>query len=217
MFAQIASVIQIVISGIKPTLELKDRTAKEAALTDMLRFYFLLKDTVDDGEALIVDAGSNPAAKLKAMSVEGAGEAMKRWDITLRKQGGRLQMLEGMLVGQQHLAVLNPALQDELTKAIGYKGDRIVTLQGIGAALFFNAMMGGPRSIEDKSNLVLAMAGEAGTGNTLDLARIRWEVAEMRRVLEQYRALTEQLMSKDEVLRLSKIARADTLLHAPDV
>jgi hypothetical protein len=209
VFAQIASLVQIVLGSIKPVAEFKDRLTRDAALTDMLRFYFVLKDTVETGESLIVEAGSNPAAKLKIMAVDEAAMTVKRWNHELRVQGSRLYWLEGMLLGQEHLAVLTPDLEDELVKAIGYKTSRLVTLHGIGAALVFNGMLGTAETGDDVASLIVAMAGEPGR-EAIDLNRVRWEVTELRKVLEQYRGLTEQLMTKDEVLRLSKAARAST-------
>ncbi|MBL0075769.1 MAG: hypothetical protein IPP41_07410 [Rhodocyclaceae bacterium] len=62
-------------------------------------------------------------------------ETMERWDKLIRRQGIRLSQLQSAFLGQHHIAVINPELQDRITEIIGYKLDRTVTLHGIGAPL----------------------------------------------------------------------------------
>lgn len=209
MFAQIKSVVEAVISGFKGIREFKTQLDRDSAIENMLRFYFVLKDCVDEGESLIVEAGSNPVAKINAMPPEEAKVTIKRWDDALRRQGFRLRMLQGALFGQPQLAVINPEVEKALNTAIGYKMNRAVTLHGIGAALFLRNMFPLEETDEKKAELVAFMAGEKGRA-AIDLVRIRREVADLRSAMEQYRGLVQRMASDAEILKLSKSAREST-------
>jgi hypothetical protein len=209
MFAQIKSVVEAVLSGFKSIHEFKTQRERDKAIEEMLRFYFVLKDCVDDGEALIVEAGSNPLAKLKSMSPPEATATVKRWDTVLRLQGIRLRMLEGMLYGQAQLAVVNPQVEGALRKAIGYKMTRAVTLHGIGAGLYLRCMLPIEETDDQKAELIALMAGEKGR-KAIDLDRIRREVGDLRSALETYRGTVQELASSAEILKISKKAREST-------
>lgn len=209
MFAQIKGVIEVTLSGFKSIGEFKSKRERDVAIGDMLRFYFLLKDCIDEGESLIVEAGSNPVAKIKAQASEQAAVTITRWDAVLRRQGIRLRALEGLLSGQNQLAILNPTLEAALNRAIGSKMSRTLSLHGIGAALFIRCMFPLNESNVDKAKLVAIMAGERSRG-TLDLDRIRREITELREVLDKYREFVERLASDEEIIRLSKKARQST-------
>lgn len=209
MFAQIKSVVEIAISGFKTIGEFKTKQDRERAVGDMLRFYFLLKDCVDEGESLIVEAGSNPIAKVKAMLPAEGSAMVARWDSILRKQGIRLHTLQGLLYGQSQLAVINPELEAALSKAIGYKMNRMITLHGIGSALFLRCMFPLQETDVEKAKLIVVMAGEK-TRRAIDLNRIRREVKDLRDALEQYRTLVQRLASEEEIVRLSRKAREAT-------
>jgi hypothetical protein len=140
----------------------------------MLKAYFLLKDCADEGEALVVDAGSDPIGKVNAMEASAAVSTLETWDAVIRRQGNRLYALQGYIFGQEHLAVINPALQDRIGEIIGYKMDRIVTLHGIGSALFFRNMFPIEDTNEEKARYVLIMAGTEN--DTLDMAKVGAEI-----------------------------------------
>jgi hypothetical protein len=141
MFSQIKPIVDILLNGFKSIREFKSQFDREKSIEDMLRFYFLLKDCVDDGEALIMEAGSNPAAKLKSMTTDVVATTIARWDTTLRLQGIRLAALQDHLRGQDQLAMLNPTLERDLQEAIGSKMDQTVTLAGIGSALYIRCVV----------------------------------------------------------------------------
>ncbi len=206
MFAQIKTVVDIISGGFKGIREFKTKRDRDKAIQEMLLFYFVLKDCVDEGESLIVEAGSNPVAKIKAMPRAEAKATVARWDAALRRQGLRLRALEGMLYGQSQLAVISPDLENALTKAIGYKMDRTVTLHGIGAGLFLRCMFPLNATEAEKAQLIFVMAGERAR-RAIDLERIHGEVRNLRKSLEEYRVLVQRLASDEEILRLSNKAR----------
>jgi hypothetical protein len=209
VFAQIKGVVDVAISGFKGIREFRSKRGRDAAVCDMLRFYFLLKDCVDEGESLIVEAGSNPVAKIKALSPQEATATVRRWDVVLRRQGIRLRMLEGLLFGQPQLAIINPKLESALDRAIGSKMTRAVTLYGIGATLFLRCMLPVDETETEKARLIAVMAGARDRGK-IDLNRIRREVSALRETLEEYRGLVQRLASDEEIVRLSKKARRGT-------
>lgn len=208
MFAQLKGVVDLIRTGISDLRNFQSAKAREEAVLDVLRVYFILKDCVDDGEMLVRDAQPNPVEKLAEMEPETALATLERWDSTIRKQGIRLYRLQGALLGQHHIAVINPALQDRITEAIGYKMDRAVTLHGIGAALFFKNMFPVANTSEEKARYISTMAGEKD--GSLNMPRICTEIQSLRESLDQYRGVVERIVTDAELLQLSQRARRET-------
>lgn len=211
MFSQLKSVVDLIRVGIAEFRKFKSAKERKDIVLSILESYFLLKDCVDDGEQLIMEAGNDPVGKIKAMEPAEALRNIKRWDTVLQKQGIRLYSLQGYIFGQDHLAVLNPRLQDRISAVIGYKMDRAVTLHGVGAGLFFRNIFPIQESDEEKASLVALMAGAERDG-VLDLEKITAEVAALRESLDEYRAMVERLVTTEELLSLSRSARQKTSL-----
>lgn len=211
MFAQLKSVVDLIRSGIADFRTFQTAKAREDAVLDILRVYFLLLDCVDDGEKIIAEAQPDPVKKISAMEPNEALSTIARWDATIRKQGIRLYQLQGAILGQHHIAVINPELQKRLTDAIGYKMNRTVTLHGIGAALFFKNMFPIANTNEEKARYITVMAGERKNG--LNMKRISAEIESFRQSLSEYRALVERIVTDAELLQLSQRARQETLFH----
>ena len=208
MFAQLKVVVGLMTTGITEISSLKSKIDRRNAVLRMLETYFLLKDCADDGSALILEAGSDPVAKVTALDADIAGYTIERWDATLRKQGQRLHILGGYIFNQDHLAVVAPDVQEQINRAIGSKFDRVTTLQGIGAALVFNVMFPIAETPAEKATLVVVMAGERK--NAIDMRRIKREVKALSAALTRYRAVIESLVTKEEIVKLSKQARKAT-------
>lgn len=210
MFAQLKSVVDLIRSGIADFRTFQTAKGREDAVLDILRVYFLLLDCVDDGEKLIAEAQPDPVKKISAMEPNEALSTIERWDATIRKQGTRLYQLQGAILGQHHIAVIDPELQKRLADAIGHKMNRTVTLHGIGAALFFKNMLPIANTNEEKARYISVMAGERK--NSLNMKRISVEIESFRQSLSEYRALVERMVTDAELLQLSKRARQETLL-----
>lgn len=212
MFAQLKSVVDLIRSGIADFRTFQTVKAREDAVLDVLRLYFLLLDCVDDGEKLIAEAQPDPVKKISAMEPNEALSTIERWDTTVRKQGARLYQLQGAILGQHHIAIINPELQKRLADAIGNKMNRTVTLHGIGAALFFKNMFPIANTNEEKAHYISVMAGERK--NSLNMKRISAEIESFRQSLTEYRALVERMVTDAELLQLSQRARQETLFDA---
>ena len=208
MFAQIKDVVDLIRSGFSDFRKFKTEKERQDAVLGMLRVYFLLKDCVDDGEKLVTEAEPNPVEKITAMEPSIALSTIERWDGAIRKQGIRLYSLQGAIFGQDHLSVINPALQDRISEVIGYKMDRTVTLHGIGSALSYRNMFPIANTIEEKARYISVMAGEID--DTLNMPRVKAEIACLRESLDQYRLVVEQMVSNAELLQLSQRARKET-------
>lgn len=208
MFAQLKGVVDLIRTGISDLRTFQSAKARKEAVLDVLRVYFLLKDCVDDGEALVKEAQPNPVERISQMSPEVALSTIEKWDAAIRKQGIRLYQLQGALVGQHHIAVINPALLERISEAIGYKMDRAVTLHGIGAALFFKNMFPVANTPEEKAAYISTMAGEESDG--LNMHRICSEIQTLRESLDEYRDIVERLVTNAELLELSQRARKET-------
>jgi hypothetical protein len=208
MFSQLKGVIDLIRSGISDLRNFQSAKAREDAVLDVLRVYFILKDCVDDGEMLVSEAQPNPVEKLAAMEPETALATIERWDAAIRKQGIRLYQLQCALLGQHHIAVINPALQERISEAIGYKMDRAVTLHGIGVALYFKNMFPVENTSEEKARYISMMAGEKD--GCLNMPRICAEIQSLKESLDQYRCVVERMVTDAELLQLSQRARRET-------
>lgn len=157
---------------------------------------------------LVAEAEPDPVEKISSMEPDDAIATLERWDATIRKQGIRLYQLQGAIFGQDHLAVINPELQERVSEVIGYKMDRTVTLHGIGSALFFRAAFPTENTTKEKARYIAVMAGEED--DSLNMLRIREEITMLRDSLNQYRLVVERLVSDAELLQLSQRARKET-------
>ncbi|MDP1681379.1 MAG: hypothetical protein Q8L39_06350 [Burkholderiales bacterium] len=208
MFAQLKLVVDLIRSGVFDFRNFQTAKAREEAVLDVLRVYFLLKDCVDDGEKLINEAQPNPVEKVSQMDPELALATIERWDATIRKQGIRLYRLQGALLGQDHITVIDPALGARISEIIGDKMDRAVTLHGIGAALYFKSMFPVENTAEEKASYISVMAGEEE--DSLNMPRIHAEIESLRESLDQYRCVVERMVTNPELLQLSQRARQET-------
>jgi hypothetical protein len=208
MFAQLKGVVDLIRTGISDLRNFQSAKAREDAVLDVLRVYFLLKDCVDDGEMLVSEAQPNPVERIAQMAPEAALATIEKWDAAIRKQGIRLYQLQGALLGQNHIAVINPELQKQVTEVIGYKMDRTVTLHGIGAALFFKNMFPVANTSEEKARYISTMAGEEN--DSLNMPRICAEIQSLRESLDQYRGVVERMVTDAELLQFSQRARQET-------
>ena len=209
MFAQLKGVVDLIQSGVSDFRNFKTAKARKEAVLDVLRVYFLLKDCVDDGEKLVSESQPNPVERISHMEPDLALATIERWDAIIRRQGIRLYGLQGAILDQDHIAVINPDLQARISEVIGYKMDRTVTLHGIGAALYFKNLFPLANTNEEKAKYISLMAGEEG--DSLNMPRIRSEIESLRVSLDEYRDVVERMVSNAELLQLSKRARQETL------
>lgn len=208
MFAQLKSIVDLVRMGVSDIRDFQTKKARDDAVLDLLRVYFILRDCIEDGEYLVAAAQPNPVETIAKMEPDVALKIMEQWDKLIRRQGIRLSQLQSAFLGQHHIAVINPGLQKRITEVIGYKLDRTVTLHGIGAALFFKNMFPIENTAEEKARYISLMAGKEG--DTLDMSRISTEIEELRQGLSDYRVVVERMVADDEILRLSERARRET-------
>jgi len=208
MFAQIKAVVDLITPGLLALKKYHSERDHQDSVLNVLRVYFILLDCVNDGEKLIAEAGPNPVEKILSLGPAESAKTLERWDSIIVRQGQRLSSLQGAIFGQNHLAVINPDLQKRISEVVGYKTDRLVTLHGIGAALFFRRMFPIANTDDERARYISVMAGEEG--DILDMARINSEISALRESLDQYRTVVEQVVTGSELLQLSKQARQDT-------
>jgi hypothetical protein len=208
VFAQLKVIVDLVTVGVTDAWSFKAKRDRRRAVLRMLETYFLLKDCLDDGSALISEAGSDPVATINAMSGTQAVAVTRRWDCTLRKQGLRLRRLEEYVFAQDHLAVVAPEVQERISQAIGSKFDRVTNLHAIGAALLFYNMLPVAETPPEKASYIVVMAGERR--DIISLPRIKREVRALAEALNGYREVIEKLVPKEEVVQLSSRARQAT-------
>ncbi|MBI3703559.1 MAG: hypothetical protein HY244_06885 [Rhizobiales bacterium] len=210
MFAELKSIVDLVRAGVASYHDSSSAKARKKLVLGLLETYFLLLDCAEEGEQLILDAGSNPIEKIEAMeSAEARAITLAKWGMALRKQTIRLRTLQENIFSQDHLTVINPTLQKEIEAIIGSKFDSTNNLFKIGAALFFHSVFPVATDREQVEG-VLIMAGSEG--DQLDIAKLKLDIAGLRESLEQYRHVLNQLVTSEEVLALSQLARKQTSL-----
>ncbi len=209
MFQDLKTIVDLLVTGFSEVNKLASANQKEKAILDMLRVYFMFKDVVEDGRELLGDAGSDPIKLLSGMPTEARKGKLKSWQIILSRQGKRLYTLLGMIFEQDHLEIINPALEKRISDVIGDKLERVDSLHGIGASLFFANMFGSNYEGNEQANLVCAMF-RANNDDLLDVKKCEIELDTMEDALEEYRMLCNVYVSPDEILSLSKQARKET-------
>jgi len=209
MFSQLKSIIDIVSTGVSEFRDFKTRADRKHEVLNLLKTYFLLKDCAEEGAKLLRDAGDDPISKIAEMDPNTAISVLENWGTALRKQGLRLYALQGHVLGQDHLLVIDPKLREQIEEVVGYKMDRAVTLHRIGATLFFRNMFPIEETNEEKARLVALIAGAEEDG-TIDIGACLQEIDRLNQALDDYRNLVNELASKEELLLLSKQARSET-------
>lgn len=211
MFRDLVQLVKLLGSAATGVKKLKAASERREAVLGLLKTYFLLKDCVDEGEQLVLDAGADPIRKISEQSADEAIETLTRWDFVIRNQGFRLYELQGYVFGADHLAVIDPALQERISEVVGSKMQRVTSLHGIGAALFFRNMFPIANTNEERARYVAVMAGSKG--DLLNMERVVSEISSLKSALDGYRAVIDKLISQEEILALSSVARRATSMQ----
>lgn len=114
MFGQLKSIVDILRSGLSYLDKRKKEDQHVELVLRLLETYFILKDCADEGEALLKEAGPDPAEILRALDAWKAHSTLKKWDAMVRRQGIRLRMLLGYISGQESLSIVDPDLQERI-------------------------------------------------------------------------------------------------------
>jgi hypothetical protein len=104
-------------------------------VVELLQIYFALSDVVTDARILLYAVGENPRATLTKIGKSGGPSTVIQWDNLIRRQATRLYNLSVRILGQDALAILDPAPKNKLQDLIGSKFARVNNLEGIGASL----------------------------------------------------------------------------------
>ena len=91
--------------------------------------------------------------------------------------------------------------------------DRLVTLHGLGAGLFFRNVFPIEKTPETLASLVLQVLTKQEAG-LIDKDEVGKELDALKASLDEFRAMINDAMSKEELLELSDVARKETHLVA---
>ena len=208
MFGELVSFVDVLRSTAKDFRSRRLSAEREVVVLALLRTYFYLKDATDEGELLVEDAKPNPVDLIRALEPSEAKERLARWNIALRRQTFRLMRVSDLIYGQEFIDIVSPDLRERLYEVLGTKFNRVNSLHGIGAALFFRGWA--DSSPEEQARYVSIMAGEKRS--LLHMKKIREEISALREAMEDYRLAVNQLSTTDEIVRLTAKARAETKL-----
>jgi hypothetical protein len=213
VFGEIKALVDVVRDSASGLGSIRGKRARSNAILELLRIYFALSDVVVDGRTLLQAVGEDPRKTLAKVPRPDRPRTVIEWDNFINRQATRLYNLSGRLLGQDALAVLDPGLKERLQELIGSKFARVETLEGIGAGLVIYSMFfSGKDDWKMRRNIIVSMY-PARTTATIDVASAKRELKKLEVALEEYRTVCLKLCSEDEILRLSKKAREQTLLH----
>ena len=208
IFAELKLIVELLRSCIPNFQMYKSAKRREKLILELLQTYFLMKDCVEEGKQLIDEAGPDPIRKIKSMDELSADSTLKRWEVILYRQVQRLRALQEFIIGQNHLAVIDPDTQARIKEVVGYKLERTNSLHGIGAALVVRFMFPIASSAEDRASYVSVMIGSQS--ELLDVGKIELEIGDLRESLENYRKVILRLLTDGEITRFSDGAREKT-------
>ena len=208
MFADLGIIVGLLASCVSGFRMYESGKRRKKLILDLLKTYFLMKDCAEEGKQLLDEAGPDPVRTIKTMDQISAESTLKRWDVTLYRQVCRLRALQELVIGQNHLAVIDPETQARIHEVVGYKLERADSLHGIGAALLFRFMFPIASSDEDRANYVSVMFGS--TTELLDVGSIEEEIGALSTSLDDFRVVVHRLLSDEKITRFSDEARGMT-------
>ncbi|HEA3089962.1 TPA: hypothetical protein RVR74_002278 [Aeromonas salmonicida] len=213
MFTDLLKILNLIKNSVQYLSILRKSSDRKQALLEMLKTYFYLYDTHVDGVKLLESVDNDPVNYIKSLKDDSLKEHLKIWDQVLRRQGIRLYNTQQYITSQSYLAVINPSAVENISKVIGYKMDRLVTLHGLGASLFFRNIFPIEEMPETLANLVLQALTKQETG-LIEKESVSKELDNFKESLDEFRIMIDAVMGKEEILELSAEARKETHLVA---
>jgi hypothetical protein len=209
MFLDLIKILQVVKDSVKDVVNLKEKGEREKALLKMLKTYFILYDVHKDGAKLLESVNEDPMEFIKTLNDKELQSHVNIWDQILRRQGVRLYTVQECILSKGYLAVVNPDAVDKISEIVGNKMDRLVTLHGMGASLFFRNIF----PIEETPSTIASLAMQSLTkqeSGSIDKGAVANELTELKLVLGEFRAIIDKMMEAKEILALSEKARKET-------
>jgi len=211
MFQDLLNIIEFVKNAVNGILKLKTAGERKAASIEMLKIYFLILDAYDDGLRLLDSVTDDPVAYLGTLSDVEVQTQLEVWDVILRRQSQRLYKAQSYISSESYLSVIDPDAQKSISKVIGYKMDRLVTLHGLGAGLFFRTMFPIEEPPEVTAGLVVQVLTKQKDG-VIDPVAVRKELTQLKEGLDRFRSVIMDFIEKEGFQSLAKEARESTLL-----
>lgn len=209
MFVDLLKIVNLVRKSVSGLVKLGKESERRAATLEMLKMYFLIYDACKDGRQLLESATDNPVAYIKSLEGTALDAQMKVWNAILRRQGVRLYEAQSYVSASSYLAVIDPEAQRGIEEVIGYKMNRVANLHGLGAGLFFRAMLPVKETPAETAELVahiLTMEEAA----LLEPEAILDELAKLESGLDEFRQLIMAVIEKNDFVQLADEARHAT-------
>lgn len=213
MFPDLLKIISFIQNASKDLNYLRASSHRKAALLEILKTYFLILDTYEDGVKLLKSVDHDPVQYIKSLDDDAAKIQSDAWDRILRRQSVRLYSIQQNIATQSYLSIVNPKLVKEISKVVGNKMDRVVTLHRIGSQLFFRNLFPVEESPESIANLVVQFLTKKESG-VVDNESIMSDLNSLEAGLDQFRELILSAMDKKEVMTLCTQAREETKMEA---
>ena len=209
MFTDLLKIINIISSAVKDLNNIKITHDRKTALSEMLKTYFLLLDSYKDGIKLLESVNSNPLEYIKSLDDNSLKYHLDVWDKILRRQSIRLYRAQEYITSQSYLAIINPDIVEEISKVIGYKMGRLVTLHELGAELFFRNVFPTDETPERTVSLVVQILMKQDS-DVINKKLVFDELNALKKGLDSFRTIIDSSINKEEILLLSNKARKET-------
>ncbi len=214
MFTDLLRIVELVREAASGIVKLGKAAERRSAALEMLKTYFLILDAHEDGLRLLESATADPISYVKQLGDKTLETQLKIWDTILRRQSWRLYEASNYVSAQSYLAVIDPDAQKSINEVIGYKMDRVATLHGLGASLFFRSIFPLDESPESVAELVIKVLATEESG-AIDQIAVREELARLKKGLDAFRESIMGLIDKEEFHSIAEEARNATRLHTP--
>lgn len=210
MFSELLKLINIAQCAVKDIVNLKKESDRKDAVLEMLKIYYLMYDAYNDGVKLLESVNEDPVEYIKKYNDKTIKAQLDIWDKVLRRQSARLYMVNNYISSQSYLSVYCPESQKKIIEIIGDKMDRVKSLHGLGASLFFRTVFPDKETPEITASLVtdsLSMHTEL-----FDKSKILNELYTFNSGINDFRDVINNFADKQEILALSQQAREQTNL-----
>ena len=185
----------------------RSRKRRDETISELLYVYFALLDVVQDGRALLTLMKGKPREALKTVTIQDRPRYAQKYQEAILNQGARLCAISGKLSNQEILAFADPSFQNRLNELVGYKFDRVKTLHAVVSGLVVSTMFAIPTEDQDLISLVQSMYLDR-KGKPLRFSVAKKELDDLENGLKELREICARFASSENLLCLSKAARA---------
>ena len=216
MFSDLKSTVEAIIGAVQVYRKVKSTRLRNEAGTDLLEAQIHFDEIQKIGIKLLEIGGSDPAARLCALTEDNRRTELRRIHMLLAKQQRRLHKLNSLIHEHLFLDVFSDGTRSRIKELIGTKEEGLI---GVVAAIEFYFIFGPLLRTEDaktrgedvamlqyQGDLILAMH-EGMHASTIDVETARTNLTDLRNAVKELRRVITAHFSLEECMLLSQQAK----------